>query len=1194
MIPKPRILLTLALSLLCTVSVLAQLDRGTITGIVTDPTGAVIPRVKVTIQNTATGASYESISNEEGTYTVPNLPIGSYQITFEAASFRKLLRSNVTLGVTAVLRVDAKLEVGSLDESVQVNDEVPRIQTDVPEVSTTMSNKQMVDVPFAFSGGRLMENFTYKTHPGVYGNRWENNINGAPYFSRETLVDGASTTTRAQGGMVLSSVSLESVQEFKVQASGMSAEFGRTQSGVLNYVLKSGTNDIHGSLYGSLRNEALNANNFANNARGAARPLDRKQNYAGSFGGPLVLPKLYDGHNRSFFYASYEHYRDRNLVFGSPNRTAPLPEFYQGDFSRLLGSPTGQTDGLGRPVLRGAIYDPATFRQLPGGRWIGDPFPNNQIPVERFSAVSKRLNAIATQHYLPTVRDSSGQIPLVNNMFAPINSIPKTDDYMISVKGDHIINDKHKLSGSYGAEINLREITGLVSGVNQIVGLFDIRERDGGPLSYYYDNLVTGHLARLSWDWTLSPRVLNHVTVSYNRQTFPNSSIQREVDGAKELGITGLSTRGYPIVNWGSGPFVTLTAPGNAIDDRTTSPSWGVLETISFSKGSHFMKAGVDVRRNHHNVQPNKGGTFNFEPRATAIPNEPFAGNLTGYSFASYLLGIVDSGDLTDPVVLGARRHFYSLFLQDDYKVSQKLTLNLGLRWEYQPPGFEVADRFSSWNPSKPDPATGRLGAYDFAGDCNVCTGKSSFGRRSLRDFGPRVGFAYRPVDKWTVRGAWGIFYAADIFNGTLGTPLGKATNVQAGGTYLLSADAVNPWAGIFNWDSGFPASRFVAPSYDVSWGNLNRPGMLDPNYGRTGYSHQWNLNIQREIFWKFVLDVGYVGNKSTGLRLGEMQRINQLPSSALGQYGRNLNNAVRSPADAAANGIAYPYPGFQGTVASALRPYPQVQGNQTINVYGSPLGFSTHHALQVTANRQFSQGLTTFVNYVWSKTMTNMRSQLANSNPNRPLDYYSLRLEKAVAEYDVPHFLKVFADYELPIGRGKAIWGNANRVANAILGGWALSGILNYGSGRPLRFPGSFPLAGGWNGATNRANIQSGNLIVDNYDKNAFDFRNQNAPGNTYLVKTQFSDPAPLTLGSSAPFYDQVRDFGVINEDIALQKNHYFSENRRLQFRADFLNGFNRHTLGGINTTVTSPTFGQVTSVSGNREIQLTVRFDF
>ena len=233
------------------------------------------------------------------------MPIGPYQITFEAASFKKLVRGNIELGVTQVLRVDVALEIGSMDDTIEVTAEVPRLQTDTPEMSTTMSNNQMVDVPFSFSGGRLMENFSYKTHPGVFGNRWENNINGAPFFSRDTLLDGASTTTQVQGGMVLTSVSMEAVQEMKVQTSGISAEFGRTQSGVYNYVLKSGSNDIHGSVYGSIRNEALNANTIPNKVRNVKRPLDRKENYAFSFGGPVVIPKIYDGHDTTFFYATY-------------------------------------------------------------------------------------------------------------------------------------------------------------------------------------------------------------------------------------------------------------------------------------------------------------------------------------------------------------------------------------------------------------------------------------------------------------------------------------------------------------------------------------------------------------------------------------------------------------------------------------------------------------------------------------------------------------------------------------------------------------------------------------------------------------------------------------------------------------------------------------------------------------------------
>ena len=456
-------------------------------------------------------------------------------------------------------------------------------------------------------------------------------------------------------------------------------------------------------------------------------------------------------------------------------------------------------------------------------------------------------------------------------------------------------------------------------------------------------------LVRLSHDWSATPRVLNAFTVYYNRMANPNIGAYKDIDGAKQLGIKNLSTFGFPNIDFGGGPFVGITNVGDPQNDFQVYMGFGLIDTLSFSKGRHFMKAGIDLRRNHLNTRPTQGGGFTFNARATAIPNEIFSGNQTGYAFASYLLGTVDSASLSDPVGLGGRRIYNAFFFQDDFKVNNRLTLNLGLRWEYQPPFTEVADRLSSWSPDKLDPATGRLGAYEFAGKCSACTGRNYFGVKSYRDFGPRFGFAYRLREKWTLRGAYGIMFEGDLFNGFSGTPLGKATSVQAGGTYLLSADPVTPWAGIFNWDGGFPTNRYQPPSYDLSYGDKNRPGMIDKNYGRSPYTQQWNLNVQRELIRNLVLDVGYVGNKSTGIREGQLSLVNQLNSAYLQQFGRNLNNAVRTPADAAANGIAYPYPGFQGTVASALRQYPQVQGNQTVQNYGAPLGFSTYHSLQIT-----------------------------------------------------------------------------------------------------------------------------------------------------------------------------------------------------------------------------------------------------
>ncbi len=1165
---------------------LAQLNRGTITGTVSDNSGAVIPNVKLTIRNVATGAQSEAVSNEAGQYTAPNLPPGAYTITYEAPSFKKLERTGVELGVTQVLRVDAILEVGSVAESIAVTAETPRLQTDSPDVGTSLTNKQLIDLPLTFSGARIAENFAYLVTPGVSGNTWTSNINGSSSFSKESLLDGATVTTYLAGHFSESSVSVEALSEFKIQTSGMSAEFGRAQAGVFNYVMKSGSNQLHGSAYGALRNEAFDANTSVNKFNKRPRGLDRRQNYAFSAGAPIYIPKVYNGKNKTFFYTTFEGYRERLTGFAAPNVTAPQPEFLDGDFSRLLGASIGQNDALNRPVLKGAIYDPLTFRQLDNGRYVGEMFPGNKIPVNRISQVSQRVNALLKKGYLPTVRNPDGSIPLTNNAIRPSAGTPEFDQYQFSTKVDQNIGDKQKLSGSISYNKRPRLLLDQTR-------LWDPSDPVGGVLTSARRQIIKSELARISHDYNVSPRVLNTFTVYYNRMANPNIGNFKDIDGAKDLGIKNLSTFGYPNIDFGGGPFVGLTNIGDPQNDFQVYMGFGLIDTVSFSKGRHFMKAGIDLRHNHLNTRPTQGGNFAFNARATAIPNETFSGTQTGYAFASYLLGIVDSAGLSDPVALGGRRVYDAFFFQDDFKVSSRLTLNLGLRWEYQPPFTEVADRLSSFNLNKVDPATGRLGAYDFAGNCSVCTGKRYFGNPSFRDFGPRIGFAYRLMDRWTLRGAYGIMYEGDLFNGFNGTPLGKQTNVQAGGTYSLSADPVNPWAGIFNWDAGFPTNRYSPPSYDVSFGDKNRPGIIDPNYGRSPYVQQWNFNVQREIVKNLVLDVGYVGNKSTGLRNGQMAVINQLDPKYLQLFGRNLNNAVRSAADAAANGIPYPYPGFQGTVASALRPFPQVQGNQTIADYGAPLGFSTYHSLQITVNHQFSKGFTTYTNYTWSKNLTNIGSSLVNDNGGRTVDYYNLKLEKALADDDQPHLFKGYVSYDLPFGRGKPLLANSPRVVNALIGGWSVSGIVNYFSGTPLGFTGSSPLSGGWNGSTNRANIAAGVMKVP-FDKSTFQISPVTSSSNTYLNKGLFSDPAPLTLGTAAFRYGQARNFGKINEDFGLQKNTKLSERVRFQLRAEFLNAFNRSTLGGIQTLITNAQFGQVTSISNNRQIQIGTRLDF
>lgn len=1155
----------------------AQLNRGTFTGAVTDNSGAVIPGARVTVTNVETHATFKAGTTGAGQYHLANLPPGRYDLTFEADGFKRTVRRGISLAATQVLRVDVTLEVGSLSEAITVTSEVSHIQTETPETGTSMSGQDLLEMPISLVGARLPDNLATKIVPGVQGSGWETNINGSTGFSKETLLDGASVSTYLSGGFAESSVSMEAISEMRVQTGGISAEFGRTQSGVFNYTMKSGTNAIHGSAYGALRNEFFNANGFSNNYYGRRRAYQRQFDYAGSFGGPVMLPKVYNGRNKSFFYAAYEHYRERNFRMSTASTTLPLAEFYDGDLSKLL------TLGNG-----GQIYDPATFAQLPDGSWTGSVFPNNIIPKSRISRVSQKLNEIAKAHYLPNAPDVSGKIPVQRNTFGYESNKPALDQYNFSLKGDHNINDYHHLSSTYSYTLRPRT---LIIGS----GMWNFSEENGGPLSRARLQRIKSQLARVAYDWTISPTMLHHTNISYNRMANPLRSAWSHINGAAELGITNLRTDGYPRVEWGSGPNVTFNTPGYPENMMEAYVGWGFLETLSITRGRHFLKMGFDVRGNHENARPSQNVQFNFSPYTTAIPNDPNAGRRYGHAFASYLLGMVNSVTMSDPVGLGSRRYYYAAFINDDFKVSDRLTLQLGLRWDYQPPYTEVADRNSSWSPTAVDPASGLRGAYVFAGNCaSGCTGKSHFGKKNYRNFAPRVGFAYRLARKWTVRGAYTIMYEADLFNHYGGSPLGIQTTVGFVGTYNYNADPVQPWAPIFNWDAGLPLGRYTPPQKNPSWGNTSPPGMVDPNYGVTPYVQQWNFNIQHELVPGLIVDVGYLGNKGTRLYNGQLARVNQLPSSVLQQYGANLGKAVRNEAEAAAYGIVYPYAGFHGTVAGALRPYPQVYSNSIVSVYGAPLGFSTYHSLQGQATKRYSNGLTFLANYVWSKSLSNTESSMVNDNPDAVLDYYNLKLQKSLSPADRPHVVKVFVNYELPVGKGKALLADAGRLLNLLVGGWGISGILNYSSGAAIGFRAPTPHSA-WNGGGNRPVVVSGQeMMVSGFSKSKWQIADPMSPGNAYINERAFTLPPPYVLGNAAVRYGQARLPVSLNEDLVLQKNIRVREQYRIQLRAEALNAFNRSVLSSVQTDINNVQFGQIRSISGNREVQLVLRLDF
>jgi hypothetical protein len=1163
--------------LLSVMNCLAQGDRGTFTGIVTDNSGGVVPVVTINVTNTLNNSVYKSATTGAGAYTVPNLPVGTYKLEFIAPGFKKAERSNLQLTQGQVQRLDITLEVGAVTETVEVNAVASGIETDTPRVSTNMPNSQLRDLPVSMngaSGGRTAEDWVFKVVPGIGGSSWTTRINGlSVQGQRETFYDGAPVGANISGVIAESSVSIEAVEEVNITTSGYSAEYGHLANGVFNYSLKSGQNDIHGSAYAALRNEAFNANTFVNNFAGLPRNFDRKQNAAISFGGPIYIPKIYNGRSKTFFYATYERYRQNQTGRPGPNAAYPLKEFYDGDFSRLLiGGILPAKDALGRDVPRGAIYDPQSAELLPNGRYIANMFPGNVIPTARISRVSQNINKIGRERYLPTVVGPDGLVPLQNNAETPSSGLyQKFDQHQFSLKLDHNVSDKHKLSFTH-------DYTGRPK-YEPRGGLWDWNDPTGGPWAQYFIQPLTTKRYRISEDWTISPTVYNRILVFHNRLDNPLSDANDGVDGAAAYGIQGLSLNNYPLVNWGNGPVYPLSQKTSFVRQYDSATTWGYSDTISFAKGKHFLKAGFETRRQFQNSVPTPAATFNFTNLTTSIPQEQNAiTSFTGYGFASYLLGGVSSGSLSVPAPRTRKNDYHGAFLQDDFKVRRNLTLNLGVRWEYSPLVYESFDRQTSWDPNVIDPISGLKGAYTFAGKCSVCTGSRTFGKRDFNNFAPRIGFAWQAVKNFTVRGSFTVQY--------LGDNSGLAGNIVGNGSYNLNADPVFPWKPIFNWDAGFPQDRFVAPTYDRSYANTFGVNMVDPRYGTTPYVTQWSINLQKALPGRVILDAGYMGNHSVKLFDSGLVRMNQTPTSVIDRYGSVLNRSITSASEAAALGVPYPYPGFRGTVNSALRQFPQVRANDTWGTSGAPEGFGRYDAMTIIVNRQFTRGFALYANWVWSKTMCNCGSMM---------DYYNRAIAKSIDSNDMPHIVKIFAQYELPIGKGKAVAGSMPRVLNALLGNWVVSMIGTYSSGTPIGFSGAVNITG-WNGGANRLNVAPGELNLGTFERSNYDYANRNLKGyNQFFDTSLVTAPPAGAFGTGATRFAQLRNFASQNEDLGLQKDFRIKEKYRGQIRAQFLNAFNRHSLGGIQTNITNPQFGQVTgNPGGNRSIEIGARVDF
>lgn len=1169
-----RILISVAL---LAATCFGQAERGTFNGSIVDSSGAAVVGAAVKIFNMATGVEYPAATTEAGVFRMPSLSPGTYRISVSAPGFKTSVRQNIVLSVAQTLTVDFTLEVGNLNDSVTVSAETPLLETGTAEIGSYVSKKEFDDWPIAVSGGRRqIQQFIFTSLPGTTGGTWQGSINGGQNYSHEILIDGISIGRMDLAGGANSefSPSAESISEFKLQTGTVSAQYSGGQTSVANFATKSGTNELHGSAYYYGQNDALRANAFNSNAAGIKRQPFKQHNYGYSIGGPVMIPKIYNGKNKTFFFHNMERTTQKDFN-QTGTATLPMPEYQQGDFSRILNSAfTGNAnsgrnlgnDALGRPVIGGSIYDPASARQV-GNVWVRDIFPGNIIPRTRISPVSQKVIDVATI-------DKPLFDTMLNNIPAIGTCCPEFQERMLTFKGDHNINEKHRLSGMVNRNFRTRFNSG-----NPRWGA-----PPGAPTNVYQNQDTPGTMVRMSYDFTLTPTLLGRANLGYNRFGNNNESVFVDQDWPSKIGLQNVPGVHFPVLN-----FAGLPAQGGGIGaggrlgsgNRGGSFNGSTIGQVDFTKvsGKHNYKFGFENRRYYYNTRVKSGsGDFNFSPNQTALPG--FI-NDTGHSFASFLLGTYASTSRGIAAAnFGHRWRTAGFYFQDDWKISRKLTLNLGIRWEMVGGLIEVAGRMSGIDFNLPNPAAGnRPGALAFADDRGI----KGFQDTYFKQISPKFGFAYAMTNKLVLRGGYGINNTPAISNGFgFGGTLGYNGNLVVNANTRTIPFAEAPLGNI---SDRYPDFVGTLPNKSASLANGQGIDFYNGSGNRLPYVQNWNFGFQYALPAQTVVEVNYVGNKGTRLISRGFSQPNNLPFSVTQQFGDILPRPWN-----ASSPIPAPFPGFTGTNLQALRPYPQFTG---INDIFPNMGNSSYNSMQVQVTRHFSKGLAILGAYTWSKAIGLGDDAIETEGV---ADVFNRNLERSVTNFHFPHVAKLSWIYELPIGEGKLI--KTSGIVDKLIGGWQLSGIHNWRSGNAIGIQ-----TGGLNlptGNSIRPDYIGGDIVL-NGDA-PINFRGF-AGGTAYLNRAAFANPPVFTggqnviqrLGNLGPVLPNIRNRHLVTFDTSIQKFFKFDEKRNIQLRGTFLNAFNWAGIGGLVTNITNPFFGQYTGQQlGPRNIEIALRFTF
>jgi hypothetical protein len=1087
MLDSPSRFAVRLLLLICCLSspAIVSAQQSGVVGTVRDSSGAVLAGAAVTVKNVNTGEERQASTNGVGQYAVPNLKAGMYDIIAEKQGFQRQQVEKVALEVQLVRTVDFSLPVGSVTDQVNVTAAATALQTTESSVSTLFETKLVNELPLngrnflqlqlLAPGVSLGRGGTFSVvqiaaqNTSIGGGNFS--VNGMRDVYNDYLMDGVSFKDWIHGtnGM---NPSVDAIQEFRTQTSNYSAEFGANAGGLINMVTKSGTNNFHGTAYEFIRNDVFDAENWFSKRAGLEKPPLRRNQFGGTFGGPILR-------NKTFFFGSYEGFREQRTT--PLITTFPTQLMHHGDFSELLTGPN--------PVI---IHDPAT----------GVPYPGNIIPEDQILSVMPG--------FLDTYIPLPNQEGLVNNNIVPGTRKNTTNQYIGRV--DHALTKNLQLFGRYA-----------YNAIN------DIPPTSNPNFTNSQNN--RDHNLSIQLTDTLSPSTIVEARFGLNRfnQVFHQNKAFTEPNIAADvLQINGVSTD--PAAS-GAPAFIV---PGYNVSGGGWSPrSWYSNRyegsgSISLVRGNHLIRAGLHVVR-HHETFPEI-----IIPTGLYV----FDGSFTGLSLADMLLGIPQtfllSPELFDPQF---RQTEIMPWVQDDWRVTPKLTINLGLRYERRPwpisnnntlanvilpPGGGLASEVLS-GPCVPNPPERRCDTTLATADA---ANRSTLGNNDNNNFAPRIGFAYKigNSDKTVVRGSYGIFYQPEPFN--------QFVFLSINPPFVSFYNRFNNLSNYQTWDWFNPTAGLPAGGIQFTY---------IPEDSVTPYLQAWNLGVQRDLGAGIVLDVSYVGNKDTHL------------------WARTWPNQ--------------PTPG-PGDIESR-RPYTNVStiaGNE-------PIGNSNYHSLQVRGEKRFSHGLSFLGSYTWGKAITD--SQLAETGSFVPdlQNNYDRRANRGLWSADTRHRFTFSSVYELPFGNGKTFLANSHGFGGALISGWQFGGILTLQTGQPLTVVLTY----------DNPNVGEGAKLPDlvgdpnNGPKTVEKFFNTDA----------FAAPAPFTFGNEG--IGSVIGPGVSNLDLSLVKNTKLTERFNLQFRWEAFNALNHLIMGDPDTNFGTPQFGQVTSTRfDNREMQFALRLEF